>query len=124
MTMRKLILTIGVAALAVAFQGVSAAAPGYEETEFDRTLPNIPERMAPKRVFGSPYEELELERALPQMPERGPGAPQARGAPYEETLFDRTFPSVPGRDMGASVGATMTEDSVWDRDHHFVAPTP
>lgn len=122
--MRKLILTIGAAALAVAFQGVNAG-PGYEVTEFDRTLPNIPERaMAPKPVFGSPYEELELERALPQIPERAPGAPQARGAPYEETLFDRTLPSVPERDMGASAGATMPEGSAWERDHGFVAPAP
>lgn len=122
--MRKLILTIGVAALTVAFQGVNAAGPGYEVTEFDRTLPDIQEpAVAPKGALGSPYEELQLERALPQIPERAPGAPRVRGAPYEQTLFDRTFPSVPERDMGASAGATMPGGSAWERDHNFVAPS-
>ena len=124
--MRKLALNIGIAAIAVAFQGANAAefGPPYEQLDVDRALPNLAEQApAQKGAYGTPFEDVELDRALPQFPERSPRAPSTRGAPHEDLNIDRMWPSVsePAIDGGASGGATSA-GSPWDDDPYFVAP--
>jgi len=107
--MTRLILKIGIAAVVtVAFQGVNAAGPPYDQLEVDRALPTFQERTAaPKFERDSPYDQVELDRTLPQFPERITG--MERGAPDVAGQV--------GADAEASAGA-----SVWDKDYHFVAP--
>lgn len=118
--MTRLILKIGIAAvLTVAFQGVNAAGPPYDQLEVDRALPTFQERTAaPKFESGSPYDQVELDRTLPQFPERITGI--ELGAPHDPLALERSLPNVAervGADTEASAGA-----SAWDKDYHFMAP--
>lgn len=78
--MKRFILTVGIAAVSIAFQGVNATEtwePPYEHSEFDRSS-----------MRGTPYEDFKLERALPQFPERIQEAVNW-SPPYEQSEFDR-----------------------------------
>lgn len=110
--MTKLILKIGIAALAVAFQANAAeVGPPYDQLEVDRALPSIDE---------SEFERLDSGKAVPQFPERDR---MERTAPYDPLEVDRAVPDVsdPVIDEGASAGASSGK-SVWDSDYHFIAP--
>lgn len=116
--MRKLALNIGIAAIAVAFQGVNAAefGPPYEQLDVDLALPNVSEPApAQKSGYGTPFEDVELDRALPQFPERSPRAPFTRGAPHEDLDIDRTLPNVP---EAPGVGAGAIDAEAWDKAHN------
>lgn len=112
--MTKLALTIGIAAVAVAFQSANAAEFGrpYEQLDVDLALPNVadPAPAQKKGAYSAPFEDVELDRALPQFPERSPRAPFTRGAPHEELNIDRALPNVAER---PGVGADAPFD--WDK---------
>ncbi|HEX6265657.1 MAG TPA: hypothetical protein VFZ81_02040 [Burkholderiales bacterium] len=106
--MTKLILKIGIAALAVAFQGASAAeiGPPYDQLEVDRALPNI--------------EQSEFDRVLPQFPERT--RRMERSAPYDQLEVDRALPNIPEREFDGVLPQfpERPEASPWEseqRDH-------
>lgn len=76
-----------------------AATAPYEDTEFDRDLPTLAQRMEAKRWLG--------------------------GAPHEDTLIDRGWPYLPQlaeSEANVSAGATAERGWPWAGDHNAIAP--
>ncbi|TAK81488.1 MAG: hypothetical protein EPO20_25675 [Betaproteobacteria bacterium] len=112
--MRKLNLTVGIALLALALPSANAGAEG---TFF------VSERAS--RAATAPYEDTEFDRDLPILAERMEGKQWTAGAPHEDTLVDRGWPYLPQlaeAETSASAGATVEYGWAWAGDHNFIAP--
>ena len=81
---------------------------------------------------GPPFEQTELDRTLPdiQFPPVGPYVPDAR-APYEQLVVDRMLPDLPARNVEYAERDTGTRtdayghvetSSPWANDWYFIAP--
>jgi hypothetical protein len=82
--------------------------------------------------MGAPFEQNELDRTLPSLPENLSvyDSIASEHLPFEQTQFDRGYlAATPERVVVAQVGSTSYKsgasegaESVWEKDHNFIAP--
>lgn len=105
--MKRLVAVVSLLAAAVPALAELRDSP-FEQTQLDRELPNIV-ITAPASAYladgSAPYEQNQVDRLLPDL-EEGP----VRYAMSGSTMSD------------ASIATEGNSESVWARDHNFIAP--
>ena len=78
---------------------------------------------------GAPFEQNELDRMLPSLPDNvaSYSSIPASSLPFEQTQFDRGQLASPESVQLAQIGTASYKsdegsESVWAKDHNFVAP--